>query len=369
MNALAEFLSPEAGQRRRAWLDRQGNALDERLQYYLGPHLYPPVNALAQAVPMAMSGTDWVDAQTAGNALMRSREPWEAVGHAGALAGAGAAMMVPGMSYRMAQQATDAGVSAARFVRDEAGSVGRAGDETPAQEIARLLREGRAAEVTDDMMARADPQELHRLYTSGATGQAMPMDEASRMARAEGMGFDTGTPLYHGTRKDFPAFDNNAARTTDHGWYGDGTYFGAADTADAYAQAERWNGRTIPAYASGRRMQWPEGQAPAMTPQDAAGIRQGVTQQGYSGIDINAPNDFDTWGDAAGKWRETVIFDPANIRSRFARFDPRLSHLAHLSAGIGGVAAGNALYSQPQQSDDALWSEVREYLRSVGALE
>lgn len=29
-----------------------------------------------------------------------------------------------------------------------------------------------------------------------------------------------------------------------------------------------------------------------------------------------------------------VAFDPRNIRSRFARFDPRLAHLRNLSAGV-----------------------------------
>jgi hypothetical protein len=33
------------------------------------------------------------------------------------------------------------------------------------------------------------------------------------------------------------------------------------------------------------------------------------------------------------------VFDPANIRSRFARFDPRLAHLKNLSAGAAGLAA------------------------------
>jgi len=40
--------------------------------------------------------------------------------------------------------------------------------ETPAQQVARLLREGRASEVTDDLMAQVDPQEMARLYESGA---------------------------------------------------------------------------------------------------------------------------------------------------------------------------------------------------------
>jgi hypothetical protein len=58
-----------------------------------------------------------------------------------------------------------------------------AADETPAQRVARLLREGRADEVTDDLMAQADPQEMFRLYEAGETGMDLPMDFESRMAR------------------------------------------------------------------------------------------------------------------------------------------------------------------------------------------
>jgi hypothetical protein len=35
----------------------------------------------------------------------------------------------------------------------------------------------------------------------------LPMDEASRMARAKEMGFQTDVPLYHGTDQAFAAFD------------------------------------------------------------------------------------------------------------------------------------------------------------------
>jgi hypothetical protein len=64
--------------------------------------------------------------------------------------------------------------------------------ETPAQSIARLLRED-PSQITDDMLGALTPNdnmELARLYDEGATGMPMPMDEASRMARAREMGFD-----------------------------------------------------------------------------------------------------------------------------------------------------------------------------------
>jgi len=38
-----------------------------------------------------------------------------------------------------------------------------------------------------------------------------------------------------------------------------------------------------------------------------------------------------------------ISSNPADIRSRFARFDPRLSHLRNLSAGVGGLTLANIL--------------------------
>jgi len=126
------FFSRAAGQKRRAWLDGQEAKVANALRYYLGPTgIDRRANALSQVAPLAMSGTDYMDAATASNALssaVQNRQPWEAVAQAGTLAGAGAAMMVPGVSYRMAQNATDAGVGAAqaarRFATEEAGAVG-----------------------------------------------------------------------------------------------------------------------------------------------------------------------------------------------------------------------------------------------------
>ncbi len=50
-----------------------------------------------------------------------------------------------------------------------------------------------ADEVTDEMMSVADPQYMFE-------NTPLPMDEASRMARAREMGFDVDNVSYHGTK-------------------------------------------------------------------------------------------------------------------------------------------------------------------------
>lgn len=60
----------------------------------------------------------------------------------------------------------------------------------------------------------------------------LPMDEASRLARAREMGFNVDKPWYHGTAREFDAFDPSAPRANDSGHYGKGIYF-AQDPGEA----------------------------------------------------------------------------------------------------------------------------------------
>jgi LAS superfamily LD-carboxypeptidase LdcB len=211
-----------------------------------------------------------------------------------------------------------------------------------ADRVADLLRQGRAKEVTNDLIDQADPQRLHHHYVSGNTGVDMPMDQASRMERAAQMGFDTQKPIYHGSLHPFSSFKIDGPNKTDHGWYGKGSYFGDPETGSIYATNHPaihnpQGGSVIPAFSRGKTYTWPEGRKIAMDDKEAQDITKSMMDQGYSSADIHAPNDPDVWGDAAGSWRERVVYDPTAIRSQFARFDPRLSHLSHLSASTGGA--------------------------------
>jgi len=217
--------------------------------------------------------------------------------------------------------------------------------QSPAQEVSGLLRNNRAADVTDDMMAAVDPQEMFRLYESGATGVDMPMDAASRAARAEGMGFDTGTPLYHGTGADIQAFDNARTGTNDAGLWGRGHYLSTSPrTSSSYAMRED-NPSMIPAVArienplqlttgSDLVTRMPDGRntrdliGPNL---DGARIKEIALGNGSDSVTQVKPN---------GSIGDVVTFDPSNIRSQFARFDPRLSHLSNLNAANASPMTG-----------------------------
>ncbi len=162
--------------------------------------------------------------------------------------------------------------------------------ENIADYVADLLRQGRASEVTDDLMAQADPQRLHHHYTSGSTGQPMPMDKESRMARAKQMGFGADA-LYHGTQADF----HN--QIPSNGSYGKSVYT-TTDPEKASRYADNHGDNPV-----------------------GANVQPYLARNAYKSP---PPTNFQ-------------IDSPEDIRSEFARFDPRLSHLSHLSASTGGA--------------------------------
>jgi hypothetical protein len=403
MSTLGEIFSQEAGQRRRAWLDAQAERALDAAQYYLGPGV--PVRAYAD---VANALNPVADLQQMSQATTRAMQPGRTGGERlGDILDAGtsaASFLAPGVGAAVAQRMaasrggsladdvgrganaladTLTGMSAAPeralrdFIADDAGAIGR-GAETPAQEVARFLREGRASEVTNDMYSRADPLELHDLYIRGATGADMPMDEASRMARARDMG--AKTDFLHATAaSDGDAFD---AFEGDIVWLSEANREGqrhATNFAEMMGR-RRGGGVVYPVRVLGgeSRQDFPTlvselAENVGLSPEEVKSMTGMDAQRFYfgdqsmmtpltQGVEI-----FENYPDAPDGILHQInlgLSDPRNIRSRFARFDPRLSHLSHLSAGLagGGVTLG-ALTQQPPQQDPR--REIAEYLQSI----
>ena len=303
------------------------------------------------------------------------------------------------------------------------GLLASAASDTPAQQVARLLREGRADEVTDDLMAQADPQEMFRLYEVGETGADMPMDFESRMARAREMGFDT--PAYHETAGDFSSFDltrQGAGRGDSEMPTGVFTkpsgrsiglggkaeiqmplmvnvgnnisvpdrdamrLQGAASNTDympAFLRAENYDRATSIAwdqrFEGDAGQNWltsdPDGYFSAADAELASWnarnaelgeaarreLDKGLRNEGYDSATVQ--NDVGFLGRSTPT---TVIFNPQNIRSRFARFDPRLSNLRNLNAANVDPLTGAAAVSASQQ-DDPL-ANLRAYIAAAGGV-
>jgi hypothetical protein len=300
----------------------------------------------------------------------------------GMLTGAGRAVEAPAAAYQglipmgdiplealgTAGMASLGGAAAVR----PAGSVGMGGrvvgDESGAQTVARLLREGRQSEVTDDLLATLTPDdnaELFRLYNEGATGVDLPMDEASRMARAREAGFDTGLPLYHGTGADFQAFDAARFQQSDFGTGGAGVYSSespglAGAYADLVTRPSNDNANILPIVTRRQEAYDTGGYRNINNDEQAREYSQRMQDLGVDNVYYR--------DNMSGEIVENVTFDPRNIRSRFARFDPRLSDNANLLAANRDQTVGllsTAAAAEPRNAAERMARDILD-MRAAG---
>jgi len=260
------------------------------------------------------------------------------------------------------------------YVAFDPSQVSRVTPPSPAEEISDLLASGRADEVTDEMLGKLTPNdnmELFELYQSGATGMDLPMDEASRMARAEAMFPRDG---YHGTNADIKGFQGNVF-SSDNPTLAS-TYARGSSDAQIYplrlgsklgdtvveGGGVNWSQLDIgdvkdPAVAEW--LDWAEGQKISTREIEQAAIREGRSGVQFKDINDTGPgfnsSQFKNLGytkeqeralqkqymeDLSKPSNVDVRLSPNLVRSKFARFDPRLSNLKNLSAAIASIPGG-----------------------------
>lgn len=317
----------------------------------------------------------------AGHALSEGDRKTAAILAAGGLLGT-----IPGLGPTLARPVMAAGRKAADVasrIEVDPSAVGsllgnvRMKPKSPAEEIAGLLSSGRADDVTDEMLSKLtaqDNSELFDLYQSGATGMDLPMDEASRMARAEAAGFDVNKSLYHGTNSDINGFSGNVfssdnptlASTYNKGLEGAGIYpimtkskLGDTLVEGGGAGWSQLNVSDVKDPAVAEWLDWAEGQKISTREIETAASREGRSGVQFEDIvDTGAgfnSNKFKNLGytkeqeralqkqymeDLSKPSNVDVRLSPNLVRSRFARFDPRLAHLKNLSAGVGVAPIG-----------------------------
>ena len=213
--------------------------------------------------------------------------------------------------------------------------------ERMARDILDMRAAGRAGEVTDAMMAQADPQYMF-------ANTPLPMDEASRMVRAGAAGFDTGVPLYHGTGADFQAFDTARFQQSDFGTGGAGVYSSespglAGAYADLVTRPSNDNANILPIVTRRQEAYDTGGYRNINNDEQAREYSQRMQDLGVDNVYYR--------DNMSGEIVENVTFDPRNVRSRFARFDPEFAHLASLSAANVDPLAGlfGALAAEEQR--------------------
>jgi len=203
-----------------------------------------------------------------------------------------------------------------------------------------------------------------------------------RMERARRMGFDTETPLYHGTNGDFQGFRDGEVYLSPNPNYASAYAqddMAATNYARLMPEPTNAGPNVIPTVA---RMRQPLNHRERLTPAQldafdeyasqhgwqrgefAAGFDRGYPPTGSNVLQVFSYNKAEQ--DAAlralgydGRIYEDgtrVVFDPSNIRSRFAAFDPARSNSRDLLAGIGtgalaGAGIGASLNSEAQAED------------------
>ena len=204
-------------------------------------------------------------------------------------------------------------------------------------------------------------------------GEALAMDEASRMARAAEQGFTVDA--YHGTEApDFqqflPEFSDTARKTgTPHGAF---VFSDSPHNASGYAGKPSGlgydianfdnGGRVIPAkIALGRTMKvnakgdnwrdiYHKGES-----YDINELAQIAQAKGYDSLTVK--NVVDSNGYTKKPQTTHFVFNPANIRSKFAAFDPAKRGSANLLAGLGLGGLGYGMVSG--SSTD--WGDPTQY--------
>ena len=239
---------------------------------------------------------------------------------------------------------------------------------SPAQKVADLLASGRADEVTDEMLGKLTPNdnmELFKLYESGATGMDMPMDTASRLARASEQEY--AGDYFHGSNLDFSGFDRSTrgAYLTDSPAVADsyvgkdgGTIYpalvrGGSDFPVVQAGGEFYSHIPLSGLPDELGYLKNDAQSNRMSTDNIV-LRSG--EQRLPGVifeDVVDPGPnikqyLDETVEAADERLAQSqlpsdvinVGDPRKLRSKFARFDPRLAHLKDLSAGLTIIPGG-----------------------------
>jgi hypothetical protein len=176
------------------------------------------------------------------------------------------------------------------------------------------------------------PQQAARFETPGspeyeaAVAKGLDMSQAGRMGRAKEMGYDTSKVFYHGTDADITAF-----RASGRGTFGEGVYLaGDAEHASGYANVD--GGNVLPVYVRGKIATAAD--IDPSIPDAGGGIDKAndAYKKGFSGYLHRYTNGSE----------ELIVFDPRNIRSVNAAFDPEKSTSSTLLAASPFAAVGGA---------------------------
>jgi hypothetical protein len=195
--------------------------------------------------------------------------------------------------------------------------------------LAELLKRGKKITPFEqaDFIAR-----LGASLPANVGGLGLPLSNTA-MERAKKLSFNVDTLRYHGSDKDFDYFDAKRFGEKDPGWYGRGvTTDTDPEIAAAYANYnEPESGQVIyPLLTRGKFLPFPAEHQPFGTAKQSIAATKDMQNLGYAGSEFT--NDRNLYDNNPDWHTEQVVFDPKNVRSRFAAFDPFRKNEANLLA-------------------------------------
>ena len=226
-------------------------------------------------------------------------------------------------------------------------------------QILNMLKSGRGSEVTDAMLDMGDSVKNTQLNQYLAANYDLPLDEASRLQRQREMFPELG---YHGTvtSNDFTSFrgdrETYIAPRSDEG----------LELVAQFSSADQ--GRVLPVVSTGNILDTASSEGMFQPRRDMQNIydKQGLGEfrTGDKGLPswadttaINAARDAGYGGirlDERDWVNSTAVYEPQNIRSQFARFDPRLAHLSNLTAANASKPVGLLVLEQQARGNNRL---------------
>lgn len=226
----------------------------------------------------------------------------------------------------------------------------------------------------------------------------LPMDQASRLARAKEQGFDTDKTYYHGTKNNIKEFDPNKSQTIPGSFFTEDPNFAEMlinnssegkntipvklntqnlfdpDNENHIKELLNW-GKNIPKNKYG--LLTPEvltekGYYPTPELKNATDAEKFIDknmlnhpQLGWNGSETDLIRDFLNQTGKSGQYiyengtKNVHILDPSQIRSVNAAFDPAKKSLSDILAGLAGAWIIN---SQNNNEDEDKFSQINQIL-------
>jgi hypothetical protein len=196
----------------------------------------------------------------------------------------------------------------------------------------------------------------------------LPMDPATKAARMQEQGFAPGQVRYHATDSVFDAFDDaylgrdTAANVTD---------FSEGSFANNLAMLGHWTSdrplaealsreRSMPLMLRGRRQDFDSLEALSDAVTNAGGVRafqDDLLSEGFGGVNVR---------DEEFGGLSQVTFNPADLRSPEAAFDPDQAGSPNLMAGLGPAAVGAGLLGAAMTPEEAEAAGFGTLARAIG---